>query len=171
MRLGLITASLLMAVCIGSQAVAQSVSWQDQLTGASIESKRPQDVQYLFPDQVTVAAGRDSVIEMHFRVNHGMHINSHTPSQKWLIPTSLRMVPSPDLKLQQADFPAGGDYSLAAMPKIRLRVYTGDFVVRAHILAQPGQHVLQGTLRYQACDTNSCYPPREAPIAVDVIAK
>jgi hypothetical protein len=30
---------------------------------------------------------------------------------------------------------------------------------------------LQGALRYQACDVNACYPPREAPVAVDVVAR
>ena len=158
-------------VLVTGVAAAQSLPWQSRLSGASIQSKRPQDVQYLFPNQVTVAAGRDAVIEMHFRVNHGMHINSHTPREKWLIPTNLQVSGAPDLKLERVEFPAGEDFTLAAMPSAKLSVYTGDFVVRAHILARPGQHILQGTLRYQACDTNSCYPPRNAPVAVDVIAK
>ena len=158
-------------VLVTGVAAAQSLPWQSRLSGASIQSKRPQDVQYLFPNQVTVAAGKDAVIEMHFRVNHGMHINSHTPREKWLIPTNLQISGAPNLKLERVEFPAGEDFTLAAMPSAKLSVYTGDFVVRAHILARPGQHILQGTLRYQACDTNSCYPPRNAPVAVDVIAK
>lgn len=152
-------------------AVAQTVPWQTRPAGASIESRRPQDVQYLFPQQVSVGAGRDAVIEMHFRVSRGMHINSHTPKEKWLIPTRLLVKDSPDLRVERIDFPAGEDYSLAAMPQAKLSVYTGDFVVQAHVTARPGQHILQAALRYQACDTNSCYPPREAPVAVDVIAK
>lgn len=154
-----------------SVAGAQALPWQGRMAGASVENKRPQDVQYLFPEQVSVAAGKDAVIEMHFKVNHGMHINSHMPHEKWLIATQLEMSDSPELKLEGAKFPAGEDYTLAAMPKDKLSVYTGEFVVRAHIVARPGQHILQGKLRYQACDTNSCYPPREAPVAVDVIAK
>lgn len=158
-------------VLITSASGAQKLPWQGRLTGASIENERPQDVQYLFPQQVTVAAGRDAVIEMHFRVNRGMHINSHTPKEKWLIATRLLVTASPDIKVERVEFPAGEDYALAAMPSTKLSVYTGDFVVRAYVAARPGQHVLQGMLHYQACDTNSCYPPRNAPIAVDVIAK
>lgn len=167
MKLLCCVALLLMSGAAG----AQKLPWQGRLTGTSIEHKRPQDVQYLFPEQMTVRAGRDAVIEMHFRVNRGMHINSHTPKEKWLIPTSLLVTDAPDLKVERVDFPTGEDYTLAAMPKATLTVYTGDFVVRAHVVARPGQHILQGSLRYQACDTNSCYPPREAPVAVDVIAK
>ena len=47
----------------------------------------------------------------------------------------------------------------------------GELVLRAHINARPGDHLLEGVLRYQACDTNSCYPPRKAPVAIDVIAR
>ena len=155
-----------------SAARAQQLPWQASLSGSSgIESKRPQDVQYLFPEQVSVAAGKESVIDLHFKVRAGMHINSHAPHEKWLIATRLIVAETPALEIGPVEFPEGSDYTLAAMPSDKLSVYTGEFVVRAHIKATAGQHLFEGALRYQACDTNSCYPPREAPIAVDVIAK
>ena len=45
-------------------------------------------------------------------------------------------------------------------------MYTGEFVLHAHLTAQPGEHVLQGGLRYQACDANSCLPPHTIPVSV-----
>lgn len=156
-------AALIAALAV-AVAGAQMLPWQAR-------SKRPQDVRYLFPEQVTVPAGRDAVVELHFRVNPGMHINSHTPSEKGLIATRLIMPESSGVDLGKVEFPAGSEFALAAMPSDKLSVYTGEFVVTAHIRASAGQHLLQGSLRYQACDTNSCYPPRNAPVAVDVIAK
>ncbi|MGB7190329.1 MAG: protein-disulfide reductase DsbD N-terminal domain-containing protein [Acidobacteriaceae bacterium] len=153
-------ATLLLAA---SLAPAQRLPWQT--------TKRPQDVRYLFPEQVSVAAGKDAVIELHFRINPGMHINSHTPSEKGLIATKLNLVNVSGVKLGAMEFPAGSEYSLAALPDEKLSVYTGDFVVRAHVKAAAGQHLLQGSLRYQACDVNACYPPREAAIAVSVVAR
>ena len=153
----------LMMLLAASLAPAQRLPWQT--------TKRPQDVHYLFPEQVSVAAGKDAVVDLHFQINPGMHINSHTPSEKGLIATRLMMSGISGVKLGRVEFPAGSEYSLAAMPKEKLSVYSGEFVVRAHIRAAAGQHLLQGSLRYQACDINSCYPPREAPIAVDVIAR
>src|SRR5690242_11630169 len=147
-----------------SLAAAQKLPWQTR-------SKRPQDVHYLFPEQVSVKAGKDSVVELHFRINPGMHINSHTPSEKGLIATRLIVPETSGIKLGAVDFPTGSEYSLAAMPSLKLSVYTGEFVVRAHVRAAAGQHLLQGALRYQACDVNACYPPREAPVAVDVVAR
>jgi hypothetical protein len=39
-----------------------------------------------------------------------------------------------------------------------------------HLTAQKGDHLVQGALRYQACDNSTCFPPRKAPVAIDVIA-
>jgi DsbC/DsbD-like thiol-disulfide interchange protein len=152
--------ALLLAV---SFAAAQKLPWQT--------TKRPQDVRYLFPEQVSVPAGKDAVVELHFKINPGMHINSHTPSEKGLIATNLILPENSGVKLDKVEFPAGSEYSLAAMPSVKLNVYTGEFVVHAHIRAAAGQHLVQGSLRYQACDVNACYPPRNAPVAVDVVAK
>lgn len=154
----------LIAVLAVGVAAAQMLPWQTR-------SKRPQDVRYLFPEQVTVPTGKDAVVELHFRVNPGMHINSHTPREKGLIATRLIVPDGSGVVLSEVEFPAGSEFALAAMPSEKLSVYTGEFVVKAHIRVVAGQHLLQGSLRYQACDTNSCYPPRNAPIAVDVIAK
>jgi hypothetical protein len=44
-------------------------------------------------------------------------------------------------------------------------------VLRAHLTAARGEHLVQAALRYQACDTDSCYPPKSAPVALDIVAK
>jgi hypothetical protein len=148
-------------------AAAQKLPWQ----GDDSQNDQHQSVRFLYPEQVTVAARKDSVVELHFKINPGLHINSHAPREKSFIPTQLLVVEPDGLKIGPVDFPPGEDYSLAAMPNDKLSVYTGEFVVRAHITAQPGDHLMAGVLRYQACDSNSCYPPRKAPVAVDVIAR
>jgi hypothetical protein len=155
------------ALIITASAAAQKLPWQT----ASSEGKKPQAVQFLFPEQVSVKPGSDSVIDLHFKVNSGLHINSHLPREKSLIATRLIVGEIPGMKVGPVDFPAGSDYALAAMPQDKLSVYSGEFVVRAHIQATAGQHMFEGALHYQACDTNSCYPPRDAPIAIDVIAR
>ncbi len=129
------------------------------------------NVQYLFPEQVSIAAKQPATLELHFRVKQGMHINSHSPNTKTLIPTNLALVEGGGLKVSSVDFPPGSDFAFAFAPKEKLNIYSGDFVLRAHLTAQPGDHLLQGALRYQACDSNSCYPPKTIPVAVDVIAK
>ena len=146
---------------------AQKLPWQ---TNDSQKDSK-QWVEFLYPEQVSVPANQDRVVELHFAVNPGLHINSHTPHEKSFIPTQLIVAEPPGLTVKQVDFPPGTDFTLAADPGEKLSVYTGEFILHAHVKAQPGDHLIQAQLRYQACDATSCYPPRKAPVAVDVVAK
>ena len=166
------SAALLLAVIGVGSAIAQDTPFKtDANSSSSSANSKAQAVKYLFPEQVSVAAGKDAVIDLHFKINEGMHINSHAPRDKNLIATRLIVAEPQGMKIGSVDFPAGSEYALAAMPSEKLSVYSGEFVIHAHVQATAGQHMFEGALRYQACDVNSCYPPRQAPIAVSVIAK
>jgi Disulphide bond corrector protein DsbC len=131
----------------------------------------PDAVQFLSPAQVTVPARHAAEIDLHFRVADGLHINSHAPTDKYLIPARLAVIEAPGLNVTAVDFPLGSDYALQVAPREKLSVYTGEFVLHAHLTAQPGEHVLQGGLHYQACDANSCLPPHTIPVSVTVVAR
>ena len=73
-------------------------------------------VEYLYPEQVTVPAGKPSPVAMHFRVGEGLHVNSHTPSQDYLIPTMLSIPESSGVRLEGATYPAGSDFTLPLDP-------------------------------------------------------
>ena len=162
-------AVLASALCMSFQcAVSQKLAWQND---AQAKPNEHQFVQFLYPEQVKLAAGKSTVVELHFRVNDGLHINSHTPTAKSFIPTQLLVGEPSGVNVAAVDFPPGTDYSPAFSPNNKLSVYTGEFVLRAHITAQPGDHLIQAALRYQACDANSCYPPKNAKVAFDIVAK
>jgi hypothetical protein len=146
---------------------------QDFPTTNPAQQSKPttSQVAFLFPEQVTIPAQKLATVDLHFRVADGLHINSHTPREKSLIPTNLAMVETGTLKVTGVDFPPGADYSFAFDPQEKLSVYTGDFILHAHLTAPAGQYLLQGALRYQACNSNSCFPPKTIPVAIDVIAK
>ena len=63
-------------------------------------------VAYLFPEQVTVAAGKPSPVTLHFRIASGLHINSHTPSEDYLIPTTFSIPDGGGVRLDKAEYPA-----------------------------------------------------------------
>lgn len=128
-------------------------------------------VRYLFPEQVSVAAGRPSPVVLHFRVAEGLHINSHTPKDSFLIPTTFSIPDGEGVRLDAATYPVGDIVSLAIDPKTKLSVYTGEFTIEARIVAAAGNHLMQGKLRYQACDNNQCMPPKTIDVPVDVIGK
>ena len=128
-------------------------------------------VQYLFPEQVSVPAGKPAPVTLHFRVAQGLHINSHTPSDEFLIPTTFSIPDGMGVRLIDASFPPGVIISLAFDPKTKLSVYTGEFAIHARIVATRGNHLVEGKLRYQACDQNQCLPPKTIDVPIDVIGK
>ena len=128
-------------------------------------------VQYLYPEQVTVPTGKSSPVEMHFRVAEGLHINSHTPSQDYLIPTDLLIPESSGVRLESAAYPTGSDITLPLDPTTKLSVYTGEFIINARIVATRGNHLVEAKLHFQACDRNACMPPKTITVPIDVIGK
>jgi hypothetical protein len=132
---------------------------------------KSQSVVYLFPEQVTIHAGKPSAVDLHFRVGPGLHINSHTPSDKFLIATTFSLAGSEGVQLAAASYPAGEFITLASDPNTRLSVYTGEFVIHAQIVSAAGNRLAQGRLHYQACDRNECMPPKTITVPIDVIAQ
>ncbi|MFP5237968.1 MAG: protein-disulfide reductase DsbD N-terminal domain-containing protein [Acidobacteriota bacterium] len=151
-------------VCV---AQAQQPLFQDHARPAA----RQQQVEFLYPEQITMPAGKPGSVELHFRVAPGLHINSHTPKDRFLIPTALSIPAGAGVRLAGATYPAGVEFTLPADPSTRLSVYTGEFAINAKLDVQPGDHLVQAKLHYQACDEAQCMPPRTATVAIDVIGK
>jgi hypothetical protein len=154
-------------------ASASLVSAQSPLLDGPKRSlaKSTNAVEYLFPEQVTVPTGKPTAIALHFRVAEGLHINSHAPKDDYLIPTTFAIPAGEGVVLKDAAYPRGADITLPIDPKTRLNVYTGEFIIDAHIVAERGNHLVQATLRYQACDNNACMPPKTVTVPIDVIGQ
>jgi hypothetical protein len=150
-------------------ALAGLLAQAQNLTPRSI-SKLPA-VTYLYPEQVTVPAGKPATIALHFRIAPGLHINSHTPKAEELIPTILSISEGSGVRLDGAVYPPGTDFALPIDPSTKLSVYTGEFTIQMRIVAEAGEHLIEARLRYQACDNSACMPPRTISAPIDVIGK
>jgi hypothetical protein len=119
----------------------------------------------------SVPAGKHATLELHFHMQAGYHVNSHTPKSDLLIATTLTLHPADGVKPGPLAYPAGQPYSFSFDPADKLDVYAGDFTLKLPVVATAGQHTVDGSLRYQACDNASCYPPRTLPIQLVFTAK
>jgi hypothetical protein len=134
-------------------------------------ASKPAAVEYLYPEQVTLPAGKPSIAALHFRIAPGLHINSHTPREEGLIPTTFSIPEGSGVRLDGAIYPPGTEFALPFDPMLKLSVYTGEFIVKARLVATAGNHLVEAKLRYQACENNSCMPPKTIIVAIDVIGK
>ena len=156
-------------ISVAGAALALTTSLAAQAPAHSIV--KPADVEYLYPEQVTVPAGQASKVALHFRVGQGLHINSHTPREDFLIPTTFAIPEASGVRLEAADFPAGSDLTLPFDPNEKLSVYTGEFSIDTRIVAAKGDHLVEAKLHYQACNNTTCMPPKTMTVAIDVVGK
>jgi DsbC/DsbD-like thiol-disulfide interchange protein len=155
-------------------ALALVAAASAQLAGAQLSMDAPAKprayVLYAAEAQ-TVPANKQVNLELRFQIVPGFHINSHTPKSQLLIPTTLALQPSEGVKPGLPQYPAGQLYSFPFDPSDKLDVYTGNIIVRLPVTATPGDHTINATLRYQACDHASCYPPTMLPVKILFSAK
>ena len=119
------------------------------------------------PAAVAPAANATLVVEM--TIGTGWHVNSHTPSESYLIPTSVSLSSSAG-KLSDVRYPAAVEkrFSFSDAP---LRVYEGavrfelDLDVPAGASGDP---TVTGTLSYQACNDQQCFPPAKIPLSATI---
>ena len=123
------------------------------------------------PEVQTVPAGKHGVLQLHFQLLPGFHVNSHTPKSKLLIPTELTLQPVAGVTTGALEYPAGQPFSFSFDPNEKVDVYAGSFIVKLPVVATAGEHTMDATLKYQACDNASCYPPKTLPVKIMFTAK
>ncbi len=156
-------------IAVTAALTLASASAQTSLIGnPDRPASKPPAVVYLYPEQLSLPAGKPTTVVLHFRIAPGLHINSHTPREEELIPTTFSIPDGSGVRLESAVYPPGADFILPLDPKTKLSVYTGDFTIQARIVATAGNHLVEARLRYQACDQNACMPPKTITAAIDV---
>ena len=143
------------ASLLGSAAFAQSSTAQSRVTVDPIPT-------------ISVRAGRTTPAQVTFHILQGFHVNSNKPATPELIPTQLNFSLPGDLVIAKVQYPAGQLVSFPFDPTEKLSVYSGDVTVKFVVIAQAnagaGSYTVHGELKYQACDNNSCYPPKKLPV-------
>lgn len=99
------------------------------------------------------------------------HVNAHVPSDPFLIPTELSLGAAGGLSMAGAAYPESTTITLEGTGQ-ELAVYGREFVIGVLLNAAPdtapGEYVLEGALRYQACDERQCMPPKSLAVSVPV---
>lgn len=103
-------------------------------------------------------------------IARGFHMNSHKPSDQYLIPTTLTAQLPAGFQLHEAIYPEGRLEKFAFSPNKPLDVYTGTVTFRLRLAADAdaalGATTFPITLRYQACNDTTCLQPVKVPVEV-----
>lgn len=125
-----------------------------------------------FVSLAPVPRGKEFQIALAVEIAHGYHMNSHHPTDKYLIPTTLTPKLPTGFELLDTIYPAGRIEKFSFSPDKGLDVYSGSVTLKlrlvAHNDAPIGAVTLPVTLRYQACNDTTCLPPVKVPVDVRV---
>ena len=143
---------------IGTSASPQSFS------GFQVVSIAP-------PEPLFMEAGKELEVSLTLRIRSGYHINSSRPAEDYLIPTELNW-DSVTLPLASVDYPTGEHitYSFSDKP---LSVYSDKVRIvstfHAPATLQSSSKAIIGSLRYQACNEKTCFPPKTIAVTVPLL--
>ncbi len=135
MRLRLALAGALLALPLAGALPPSQVANAQQVGNLDAPAPKPKAFVVYAAEQQNVTAGKRSVLELHFRVIDGFHVNSHTPKSELLIPTQIALQPAAGVKAEAVQYPAGTSYSFSFDPTEKLDVYTGAFTVKLPVVA------------------------------------
>ena len=96
------------------------------------------------------------------RIAEGWHVNSHKPSEDYLIPTALQLAPASGVTFGEPKYPDGVQRKFA-FSESPLSVYEERFTITVPVAwsgSAPPEIV--GTIDYQACNDRQCNPPASA---------
>ena len=123
-------------------------------------------------DKLTIQRGAAGEVKIIAQLQPGFHVNSNTPSEDYLIPLKLTWAKEP-LQAEQVIYPKpqSEKYDFSPTP---LSVFSGNFEIVTRFKApadtRNGPAIMNGKLRYQACNNKECLPPRtiEIPVTVEI---
>jgi DsbC/DsbD-like thiol-disulfide interchange protein len=119
-----------------------------------------------------VPRGKEFQVAVVAEIRSGYHVNSHKPTDEYLIATTLTPQLPTGFQLVDTIYPAGRPEKFSFALDKPLDVYTGSVTFKLRLAARNDAPVgavnIPVTLRYQACNDTTCLPPVKIPVDVRV---
>lgn len=133
-----------------------------RLAAQSPESKISPDAASLLvvAPKWEVRAPGEGTLDLMVTLASGWHVNSHRPSEEYLIATEARLDPVSGVRFGESRYP-DGKMTKFGFSESPLSVYEGSFTIEVPVtwdaaLPAPG---LSGSIEYQACNDKQCLAP------------
>ncbi len=129
---------------------------------AAKQSPSPSDLLSVRADLGLGSSAGAGTLRLEAQLTPGWHVNSHKPSEDFLIATNVSLDPVPGVTYGKPKYPEGAIKSFA-FSKSPLSVYEGRFTIEVPVRwTQSEAPPLSGSLEYQACNDERCLQPATA---------
>ena len=162
---GLLVSSGTTAILPGGLGAASPFSPQESnLPNASTIVK-----PHIFVSLDPVPRGKEFKVAVVADIASGFHMNSHKPTDDYLIATTLKPQLPAGFELIDTIYPKGKLAKFSFSPDHALDVYSETVTLVLQLSAQStaalGPTEIPMTLRYQACNDSACLPPVKLPLS------
>jgi thiol:disulfide interchange protein DsbD len=114
------------------------------------------------PDPATLLTVRpaveNGVLELRATLESGWHVNSHKPSEEYLIATEAHADPVRGVRFGEPRYPDGVMKKFSFSPK-PLSVYEGSFTIEIPLELEGAAPTISGRVDFQACNDTTCLAP------------
>ena len=157
---GLVSADAAMAAAAPSSETAPDATWRSNEVSA-----------HAYASRVVLNAGAHFNVAVQLEIADGWHVNSHTPHQDYLVPTTVTLADGTALQPGAVTYPVGHDMKLA-FSEDPLSVYEGTVLLGLEITVAPdaatGPATVALTLHVQPCDDRQCLRPVTTTLQIPV---
>lgn len=119
-----------------------------------------------------VKAGSEFKAAVVLDIEDKWHVNANRPSLDYLIGTELTLDPHEHFIIADIRYPEPESQTFAFAGGEELLVYEHRVAIfvafRASSSLEPGEHLIEGSLRVQACDDHVCLAPANVPVSIPV---
>ncbi len=116
--------------------------------------------------------GRTIQAAIVMEIPSGYHVNSSRPLNKYSIPTSLKIEGPRGVTIGPVTYPRAIVRKLKAVNNEPLAVYEGRAILRFNVTVpagyQGGSVDLKARLRYQSCNDEVCFPPKNQDVNLGI---
>lgn len=107
-------------------------------------------------------------------LEQGWHVNANKPLDELLIPTILDITPPDGISVSAVLYPKPGSIT-SSFSTEPMAVYGGTFdigiVLDVSASVAPGDYIVKGALKYQACNDTQCFPPARKAFTIPVTVR
>ena len=116
--------------------------------------------------------GRTILAAIVMEIPSGYHVNSNRPLNKYSIPTDLKVEAPKGVTVGAVVYPRAIVRKLKASNNEPLAVYEGRAILRFNVTVgagyQGGSIDLKAHLRYQSCNDEVCFPPKNQDVNLGI---
>src|SRR5688500_5843973 len=122
-------------------------------------------------DEATIEAGKAGEAVVRVEIARGYHVNANPASDRFYVPTELRVEAPEGFTPGRPVYPAGKTRKFG-FSETPLSVYEGSVLIRlplrADKAAAKGRHTLRAKVRVQPCNDEACLQPLNIDTPVNV---